>query len=94
MLHFLSESCKGSIFEVNQYIQASFLSAEFVKKQEVLHKTKTFREEDIECLKAHGIDVQEKYLRFIIQPLCGWFPNEFYTPHAMRSYSNLIPSGL
>ena len=30
----------------------------------------------------------------MIQPLCGWFRNEFPTPHVMRGYLHLIPSGL
>ena len=35
---------------------------EYVRNQEVHHKTKTFKEEYIELLKAHGIDFEDKYL--------------------------------
>ena len=35
---------------------------EYVKNQEVHHRTKTFREEFIELLKEHGIEFDEKYL--------------------------------
>jgi len=35
---------------------------EYVKNQEIHHKTITFREEYISLLKEHGVDFEEKYL--------------------------------
>lgn len=43
-------------------IEAKNNLIEYVKNQEVHHKTKTFKEELIELLIEHGIEFDEKYL--------------------------------
>ena len=44
---------------------------EYVKKQEEHHHLKTSREEYIELLHEHGIEYDEKFLLYKIQPLRG-----------------------
>ena len=53
---------------------------EYVKNQEEHHKTKSFREEIKELLIEQGIEFDEKYLLWNIQPLRGC--------EALHSYSD------
>jgi hypothetical protein len=44
------------------------------------HLSRSFKEELFELLNKHGIDLEEKYLDWEVQPLCGCNATTQYAP--------------